>query len=132
MGRRLIARAAIGAFLLAAPVTAGYAQMAWVPGSEITCHAIQVERNGVMNTVYFDPGGVARIQSAGGNVVPATWSAAGGQLCLSAAGAQECFPYMAAFQTGQPVMLSSSCGAANFVPISTAPPPMQEGAGERG
>jgi hypothetical protein len=106
--------------------------MAWVPGSEITGHAIQVERNGVMNTVYFDPGGVARIQSAGGNVVPATWSVAGGQLCLSAGGAQECFPYTQAFMTGQPVMLSSACGAANFVPISTAPPPMQEGAGERG
>lgn len=134
MGTGVIARIAIGTLLLAAPVTAGFAQMAWVPGSEITGHAVQIERNGVTNTVYFDPGGVARIQAPDGAIVPATWSAADGMLCLGAAGAQECFPYTSAFHAGQPVVLSSACGMANFVPISTAPPPMpvDESAGERG
>lgn len=134
MGMRLIGRAVIGTLLLGAPLTAGFAQMAWVPGSEITGHSVQIERAGVMNTVHFAPGGAVHITSPGGSMVEGTWSAANGMLCMSVAGAQECFPYTQAFMTGQPVVLSSTCGTARFVPVSTAPPPMpmQEGAGERG
>jgi hypothetical protein len=99
-----------GAVLLAAPVTA-IAQ--WVPGSEIVGQSVQVETNGVVNTVTLDPGGAARITTANGNVVPGTWSASGGQLCLSASGGRECWPYTQAFQAGQQVTLVSSCNVAS-------------------
>ena len=62
MAGRLITKALVGTLLLAAPV-AGLAQ--WIPGSEITGQSIQIETNGVTNTVFFDPGGVARIQTPG-------------------------------------------------------------------
>lgn len=132
MGKRAIVRAAMGAALLTAPMTAGYAQMMWIPGSEITGHSVQVETNGVVNTIYFEPGGVARIQSPGGNIVPATWSASGNRLCLNASGAQECWAYSQPMQAGTPMMMTSSCGTSRWVALSTAPPPMQRGAGERG
>jgi hypothetical protein len=54
-------------------------QTAWVPGTEITGQSVQVETNGVTNTVYFDPGGVARIQTRAAISCPAVgrggWSA---------------------------------------------------------
>ena len=132
MSKRVIFKAIAGTALLAAPLTAGLAQT-WVPGSEIAGHAVQVETNGVMNTVYFEPGGVARIQTPGGNVVPATWSVQGNQLCLNASGAQECWPYTQAFRAGQQVTLTSTCQVASrWLPLSTAQPPMQAPAGERG
>lgn len=62
MGKREITKAIVGTLLLGAPV-AGLAQAGWVPGSEITGQSVQVETNGVTNTVFFDPGGVARIPS---------------------------------------------------------------------
>ena len=68
MGKREMTKAIVGAMLLGAPATV-FAQ-SWVPGSEITGQSAQVETNGVINTVYFDPGGVARIQTPGGNTVP--------------------------------------------------------------
>ena len=77
-----ITKAVVGSLLIGAPV-AGFAQQGWAPGSEITGQSVQVETNGVTNTVYFDPGGGARIQTPGGNIVPGTWSAANGRLCLS-------------------------------------------------
>lgn len=127
-----IYKAIAGAALMATPLTAGVAQN-WVPGSEIAGHAVQVETNGVLNTVYFEPGGVARIQTPGGNVVPATWSASNNNICLNASGAQECWPYAQPFRAGQQVMLTSSCQASSrWLPLSTAQPPMQQGAGERG
>lgn len=132
MSHRVILRAVAAGALLVAPLTAGFAQ-AWVPGSEIAGHAVQVETNGVMNTVHFEPGGVARIQTPGGNVVPATWSVANNQLCLNASGAQECWPYTQAFQAGQMMTLTSSCQVASrWTPLSTAQPPMQAPGGERG
>lgn len=132
MSHCVILKAVAAAGLLAIPTTAGMSQ-AWVPGSEIAGHAVQVETNGVMNTVYFDPGGVARIQTAGGNSVPATWSVSNNQLCLSASGAQECWPYTQAFQAGQMMTLTSSCQVASrWTPLSTAQPPMEAPAGERG
>jgi hypothetical protein len=131
MAGRVIRKAIVGALLAGAPV-AGIAQ--WAPGSEITGQSIQVETNGVTNTVFFDPGGVARIQTPGGNVVPATWSAADGQLCLSTGTARECWPYAQAFQAGQQVTLTSSCNAASrWTALGTnQPPPVQQGLGERG
>jgi hypothetical protein len=116
-----------GAVLLAAPVAA-IAQ--WVPGSEIVGQSVQVETNGVVNTVAFDPGGSARIMSANGNVVQGTWTAAGGQLCLSAAGGRECWPYSQAFQSGQQVTLVSSCNVASRWLASGTN--MQAPRGERG
>ena len=132
MSKRVIFRIIAGTALLGAPLTAGLAQ-GWIPGSEIAGHAVQVEANGVMNTVYFEPGGTARIQTPGGNVVPATWAVSNNQLCLNAAGAQECWPYTQPFQAGQQMTLTSSCQiASRWLPLSTAQPPMQVPAGERG
>lgn len=131
MSKRMIFRTIAGAALLGAPLTAGFAQT-WVPGSEIAGHSVQIERNGVMNTVTFEPGGTARIQTAGGNMVNANWSVSGNQLCLHASGAQECFAYNQAFQAGQQVTLTSSCGTSRWLPLSTAQPPMQAPMGERG
>ena len=102
MGKREITRAIIGTVLLGVPV-AGLTQTGWVPGTEITGQSVQVETNGVTNTVFFDPGGVARIQTPNGNVVPGSWSAANGQLCLTTGAAQECWPYAQPFQAGQQI-----------------------------
>ena len=134
MAGEVITRAIAGCLLLGIPGL-GLAQMAgWAPGSEITGQSIQVETNGVVNTVSFDPGGVARIQTPGGNVVPATWTAVGGQLCLSTGTARECWPYAQAFQAGQQVTLTSTCNSASrWTALGTnQPPPLQQGAGERG
>ena len=97
MGTRLVAKAIVGTLLLGAPV-AGIAQAGWVPGSEITGQSVQVMTNGTPNTVFLDAGRQARIQTPGGNTVPATWSADGGQLCLSTGAARECWPYARPFQ----------------------------------
>jgi hypothetical protein len=132
MGKREMTKAIVGAMLLGAP-TAGFAQ-SWVPGSEITGQSAQVETNGVINTVYFDPGGVARIQTPGGNTVPGTWAAANGQLCLTTGAAQECWPYAQPFQAGQPLSLTSNCNSASrWTALNTnMAPPVQTGAGQRG
>ena len=117
MGKREITRGIIGAILVGAPV-AGLTQTGWVPGTEITGQSVQVETNGVTNTVFFDPGGVARIQTPNGNVVPGSWSAANGQLCLTTGAAQECWPYAQPFQAGQQISLTSSCNSASrWAPI---------------
>ena len=129
MGKREITKAIVGTLLLGAPV-AGLAQAGWVPGSEITGQSVQVETNGVVNTIYFDPGGAARIITPGGAVVQGTWSAANSQLCLQTGGGQECWPYQSAFQSGQSVTLVSSCQASSrWTPLSTNPTQVR---GERG
>ena len=131
MGKREMTKAIVGAVLLGAP-SVGLAQN-WVPGSEITGQSVQVETNGVTNTVYFDPGGAARIQTPAGNTVPGTWAAANGQLCLTTDAAQECWPNAQPFQAGQPLSLTSSCNAASrWTALSTNMAPVQAGAGERG
>ena len=133
MGKSEFIKAAAGALLLGAPV-AGLTQSGWMPGSEITGQSVQVETNGVTNTVFFDPGGVARIQTPGGNIVPGTWTASGGRLCLTTGAAQECWPYAQPFQAGQQITLTSSCtSASRWTALGTnTPPPVQQGAGERG
>ena len=115
---------------IAIPVTAASAQAGWVPGSEIVGQSVQVQTNGVTNTVYFDPGGAARIMTPNGTAIPATWTASGGNLCLYGSGSQECWPYQAPFQAGQPMMLTSSCQASSQWLASATnpmmPPPVQQ------
>ena len=132
MKARFVSGAMGGLSVLIAPAVA-FAQV-WVPGSEISGQSAQVTTNGVTNTVYFDPGGSARIVSPGGTTVNATWAAANGQLCLNSGAAQECVPYASAFQAGVPVALTSSCGQASTWTANgtnTPPPPASRG-GERG
>ena len=133
MGKREITKAIVGTLLVGAPV-AGFAQAGWVPGSEITGQSVQVETNGVTNTVFFDPGGVARIQTPSGKSVPGTWAAANGQLCLTTGAAQECWPYSQPFQADQQISLTSSCNSASrWTALGTnQAAPVQQGAGERG
>ena len=126
-----VARMVVGTLLVGAPVAA-FAQQGWAPGSEITGQSVSVETAGVTNTVYFDPGGVARIQTPGGNIVPGTWNAANGRLCLSTGAAQECWPYAKPFQAGQQVTLTSSCNAASRWTALGTNQPIQKSAGERG
>ena len=107
--------------------TAASAQ--WVPGMEITGQTVQVQTNGVMNTITFDAGGVAHISSpTGATVVDATWTAADGKLCLQTATTSDCYPYRAPFTARQPVDLMSDCGVmSRWTALSTAVAP-----GERG
>ncbi len=57
MKKGIIFRALATAALVATPLSAGMAQMMWTPGSEIVGQSIQVETNGVTNTLYLDSGG---------------------------------------------------------------------------
>lgn len=100
--------------------TAASAQ--WVPGMEITGQQVQVETNGVLNTITFDQGGVAHISSpSGATVVDATWRAEGGKLCLQTSSTFDCYPYRAPFTARQPVSLMSDCGVmSRWTPLSTA------------
>lgn len=123
MTKRFIAYGIASASLLAASATA-VAQAMWSPGSEIVGQSVQVETNGVTNTVFFDAGGQARIMTPNGNTIPATWSTANQQLCLNTGTAQECWPYTQAFQAGQPVSLLSSCQSnSRWLASATNPPP---------
>jgi hypothetical protein len=129
MGKGVVVAISTVAVSLGAPLTAAIAQ--WSPGSEIVGQSVQVETNGIVNTVAFDQGGTARIMSPGGNVVQGTWTAANGQLCLQAGAGQECWPYQSAFQPGRQVTLVSSCNVTSrwLANATNNPPPP---AGERG
>ena len=106
---------------------------AWTPASEIVGQPIQVTTNGTTNTVVLNPGGQLQITTPNGNIVPGTWTAANGQLCLGVGGAQECVPYNAPFQPQQPQTLTSSCGAQEtWLAEATNQPPQQGQKGERG
>jgi hypothetical protein len=121
--------------LTAAALPAAALAQPWTPGAEIVGQPVQVTTNGTTNTVYLDPGGSLRITTPGGNVVPGTWTAANGQLCLGVGGAQECVPYAGPFQVGAPQTLTSSCGATEtWLAQSTNQPatPTQGQKGERG
>ena len=130
---RSVAKALGGAWLAFAPLAAVSAQV-WVPGSEITGQSIQIDTNGVVNTVYFDPGGVARIATPSGTMVQGSWSVANQMLCLETGpNARECWPYRSAFLAGQPVMLTSSCQmTSRWVANAVNPPPALAPSGERG
>lgn len=111
--------------------SAASAQM-WTPGSEIVGQSVQVNTNGVVNTVYFDPGGAARIMTPSGNTVPGRWSTANSQLCLDVGGPAECWPYQAAFQPGQNVTLTSSCNVTSQWLANSTNMPEQQRMPERG
>lgn len=127
-----------GLFLMSAVATESAAAQGWTPGMEITGHGARVETQGVVNTVYFDPGGSARIVSDAGREYPGRWAVEGQSLCLEiASGARECWAYQAPFVTGQAVTLASSCGPSTWTALSTAeplppPPPPAQPSGERG
>ena len=116
---------------IAAP-SAASAQM-WIPGGEIVGQSVQVNTNGIINTVYFDEGGAARVMTPGGNTVPGRWSAANNQICLDiGTGSAECWPYRSAFQAGQVVTLTSSCNVISQWTANGTNQPMQQAMPERG
>lgn len=127
--------ARLGICLLAIASTAALAQSGAPTGSEIAGHSVQVDSAGVVNTVYFDQGGSARIVGSAGQEVAGNWSVQNGAMCLASSAARECWPYQTAFQASQPVTLVSDCGASSvWTPVSTnQPAPVQpQRAGERG
>lgn len=105
-------------------------------GSEIVGQPVRVDVGGVSNTVYFNPGGSARIVGAAGQEVRGTWLAQNGNLCLSAGSDRECWPYQTAFRAGEPIVLTSDCGSASrFTALAVnrpAAPVQVRRAGERG
>ncbi|HEX2803255.1 MAG TPA: hypothetical protein VHN55_04645 [Sphingomicrobium sp.] len=132
MAKSLLLRAALLGAGVSLPIAAVSAQPVWTPGSEIAGQTVQVQTNGVMNSVYFSPDGTVSITTPDGTTVPGTWSTANNMLCVSASGGQECWPYSQPFQAGRQVALTSSCQqVSTFMPQSTNPP-VQQGAGERG
>lgn len=139
MNSCFLVRAGFGVIVAGMLPAAAFAQAGWTPGAEVVGQPIQVTTNGTTNTVYLDPGGALRIVTPGGRTVPGTWTAANGQLCISAGGPQECVPYAAPFQAAAPQTLTSSCGATetwlaqaiNQAP-PPPPPPAQGQRGERG
>jgi hypothetical protein len=133
MLKSLCARAAVGIAVGVALPAAAMSQAGWAPGNELLGQPIQVTTNGTTNVVTISPGGTAQIATPNGNVIPATWQASAGQMCLSAAGGQECWPYNGPFQPGQAQTLTSSCNATStWLAQSTNQPPGQRAKGERG
>ena len=133
MKSSILVRTAVGLAVAGLLPAAALAQAGWTPASEIVGQPIQVTTNGTTNTLYLDPGGQLRIMTPGGNTVPGTWTAANGQLCISAGGPQECVPYTNPFQAGMPKDLTSSCGAQEtWLAQATNQPPQQGQKGERG
>jgi hypothetical protein len=127
----IAARMALCVGLLACAAAAGAQN--WTPGWEIVGQTVQVDTNGVVNNITFNPDGSAVITTPSGRAVPASWTASGNQLCLTSGGPAECFPYAQAFQAGQPVTLTSSCNATSrWLATNTNQPATQRPAGERG
>jgi hypothetical protein len=127
----------LGVFGAALTLLPAAANAQWMPGSELAGQSVQVETNGTVNTIHFDPGGAARIITPRGTVIPGSWTSGPSGLCLNANGAQECWSYAAPMAAGQAVAMTSSCGAVStWNPAGTnapPPPPQQPSAeGERG
>jgi len=122
----------VAAALATCSLSSMAAAQAWTPGSEIVGQSVQVETNGVINTVTFNGNGSAVISTPSGRAVPANWTANGGQLCMTVAGSSECFPYARAFQAGQTVTATSSCGATSRWLANGVNQPQSQVAGERG
>jgi hypothetical protein len=132
MMRSVLFKAAFFTAAVATPIAGVAAQPAWTPGSEIVGQSVQVQTNGVMNTIMFNADGTATIATPEGTTVPGTWSTANSMLCLSANGGQECWPYARPFQAGQQVALTSSCNQVSTFITQSTNPPMQRSGGERG
>ena len=132
MMRSYLLRIAVGCAAASVVSTAAIGQ-SLSPGAEVLGQPIAVTSNGVTNTVILNPGGQLQIMTPGGSAVSGTWTAANGQLCLGVGGAQECVPYNAPFQAGQPQTLTSSCNVSEtWLAESTNAPPTQGAAPERG
>ena len=131
MTKPLLLKVALLGAAVVVPVGAVLAQP-WSPGQEIVGQTVQVQTQGVVNSVYFAPDGTAQITTPQGTSVPGTWSAANNQLCLSANGITECWPYTQPFQPGQQVALTSNCQQVSTFLAQSTNPPIQEPAGERG
>lgn len=130
MAKPLLKIALMGA-AFAGSATAALAQ-GWIPGSEIAGQTLQVQTNGVQNSITFNADGTAVITTPEGTTVAGTWSAANNMLCLSANGAQECWPYSQPFQAGRQVALTSSCQQVSTFLAQATNPPAQQPAGQRG
>ncbi len=99
----------IAAFVALVTATAASAQ--WVPGMEIYDQDVQVQTNGVVNTVNFRRDGTATISSpTGATVADATWNSNDGKLSLKTASTSDCYPYQTPFAARTPVDLRSDCG----------------------
>lgn len=130
---RMKLTAAVVAAIASTIVPAAASAQMWTPGSEIVGQSVQVNTNGVVNTVYFDQGGVARIMTPSGNSIPGRWTAANQQLCLDVGGGPaECWPYRSAFQPGQNVTLTSSCNVTSQWLANSTNMPEQQRMPERG
>jgi len=116
----------LGAIALA---TASAAAAQWTPGMEIAGQEVQVQTNGIVNTVVFQPNGVATIRSPSGmTVVDANWTTDAGQLCLKTATTFDCYPYRAPFVARRPVDLISNCGVrSRWTALSTYVSPVERG-----
>lgn len=110
-------------------VAASAASAQWTPGMEISGQQVQVQTNGVLNTITFNQGGVARISSpTGATVVDANWTATDGKLCLQTSSTFDCYPYQAPFTAGRPVDLVSDCGVrSTWTALTTAVAPVERG-----
>jgi hypothetical protein len=122
----VITRTLIALFALSA---ASAASAQWVPGSEIAGQRVEVETNGILNTVYFEVGGVAQISSpSGAKVVTASWTARGGKLCLTTDRTFDCYAYQKPFTARYPVTLVSDCGVVSrWVALTTYIAPFERG-----
>lgn len=131
MRNQLLMKVSILGAALLVPLGAAAAQ-AWSPGAELVGQTVQVQTQGVVNSIYFAPDGTATIAAPSGTTVPGTWSVANNMLCLNAGGAQECWPYSQPFQSGVQVALTSSCQQMSTFMPGTLNQPMPSAAGERG
>jgi hypothetical protein len=127
----------LAAALFVSVVTAGSASAQtadWPLGAELRGATAQVEfANGVVNNVNFHPDGTATIQGPSGPSVNANWFVQGQQLCLQTGTGRECWPYRMHFQAGQPLTLTSDCGATSqWTALSTQQPTVVPRSGERG
>jgi hypothetical protein len=109
--------------------SASIAAAQWSPGMEIVGQEVQVQTNGVVNTISFQPNGVATIRSpSGATVVDANWTSDAGQLCLKTTNTFDCYPYRAPFTAQAPVDLISNCGVrSRWTALSTAVSPVERG-----
>ena len=137
MRKNLVAATFGGAALMAvaAPSAASAQSMMTPTGAEIVGHPVRVAfANGATNTLYFDPSGTVRIAGAAGEeLAQGRWFVQNQMMCVEAgAGARECWPYRAAFQSQRPVTLTSDCGATSQWTALSTNEPAPRRAGERG
>lgn len=83
-------RATVLVALMIQPAGIASAQMVAPDGSEIAGHAVAVETGGVVNTVYFNRGGTARIVGATGEEAAGNWFIQDRNLCLTSGTVREC------------------------------------------